>query len=130
MHDRQGEPGDNPESVGYDVDDDIISLPEEPCDDSCPASECCNDAELSHPAGNGESQLVAPNEACGEQPERNGDEDRVIVLDKINDSHLTIRYFDEEKDGRLEKQYRCVSLTLIVDILAMLVLTLPKCRHL
>ena len=95
MHDRQGEPGDSPESVGYDGDDDIISLPDEPCDAACPASECCNDAELSHPVDNGGS-----------------DEERVIVLDKTNDSHLTIRYFDEEKDGRLEKQYRCVDLSL------------------
>ena len=121
MHDRQGEPGDRSESLAYDCDEETVSLPDDPCDVSCAATECCGDVEVCRPAERcgdvevcrpaGDRQLVAPSESCDEQSDRRGDEERVIVLDKINDTHLTIRYFDEEKDGRLEKQYRCVRLT-------------------
>lgn len=109
MHDRLGEPGERPDSVGDDTDNDTISLPD---DVSCSAIECVDPA--ASPATGDDSQpQVAPGCTTGspeELPVRLDDGDRVVVLDQVGDSHLTIRYFDEETDGQLERQYRFVRL--------------------
>lgn len=96
MHDRQGEPGDRPDSVGDDTDNDAISLPDVPCDASC------TDHADSQPACDGGLSEVAPCCSADELPGCPGDGETVVVLEKVSDSHLTIRYFDEKTDGRLD----------------------------
>ena len=109
MHDRLGEPGERPDSVGDDTDNDAISLPD---DVSCSAIECVDPA-ASPPTGGDSQPQVAPGctaETPEELPVRLEDGDRVVVLDQVGDSHLTIRYFDEETDGQLDRQHRFVRL--------------------
>ena len=102
MLDRQGEPGEGPDSVSDDTDNNVISLPDVPCDDS---STDPVDSPVVCDCDGGLPE-VGPCCSADEVPGCPEDGETVVVLEAVGDSHLTIRYFDEKSDGRLDDQCR------------------------